>query len=60
MCCIIITQKVNKDWVFESFNPDETRPESENTQRCYHCHRDSIVGEDIVFTLDKIKAYEQE
>lgn len=56
---IIIMQKVGDDWDFESFKPNGVRSESENTQRCYNCHRDSIVGEDIVFTLDKIKAYGQ-
>lgn len=56
---IIIMQKVGDDWAFESFKPNRVRPESENTQRCYNCHRDSIMGEDIVFTLDKIKTYGQ-
>ena len=53
-------QKVGDDWAFESFKSNGVRPESKNTQRCYRYYRDSIVGEDIVFTLDKIKAYEQE
>ncbi|TLD81167.1 hypothetical protein LS70_008555 [Helicobacter sp. MIT 11-5569] len=53
----ITMQKVNNDWEFEAFNADKSRNYTENTQRCYDCHKNSISGEDIVFTLDKIKAF---
>ena len=54
---IIIMKKTGQDWQFDSFDNNGNLNHSENPNRCYSCHKDSVVGEDIVFTLNKIKNF---
>ena len=54
---IIIMKKTGQDWQFDSFDNNGNLNRSENPNRCYSCHKDSVAGEDIVFTLDKIKNF---
>ena len=54
---IIVMKKVGTNWQFDSFDAKGKLNHSENPNRCYSCHKDSIAGEDIVFTLDKMKSF---
>lgn len=51
----IFMRKTNSGWVFEEFNAQNQRS-ANDTNRCLNCHR-SLKGEDIVFTLDEMKAF---
>ena len=53
---IIAMQKQGKEWKFMAFNADKTPNTKENTQRCLNCHK-GLNKEDIVFTLEQIKAF---
>ena len=52
---IITMQKTGKTWQFKEFKADKTQNMAESGARCLSCHQSSVAGEDIVFTLDKIK-----
>ncbi|MBR5941682.1 MAG: cytochrome P460 family protein [Neisseriaceae bacterium] len=54
---IIVMKKMKNDWQFNAFLSNRRLNKNENPQRCYQCHKDSISGEDIVFTLDKMKSF---
>ena len=54
---IIVMEKSGRDWQFDSFDASHQLNRSENPDRCHSCHKGSISGEDIVFTLDKMKAF---
>ena len=53
----IAMQKRGKSWEFSAYNADGSLNRADNPTRCLKCHRESVRGEDIVFTLDLIKAF---
>lgn len=53
----IAMQKIGKAWKFSAYNADGSPNRADNPTRCLNCHRESVQGEDIVFTLDKLKAF---
>lgn len=53
----IIMQKSGDSWEFQAFRADKSLNSSEDTKRCYNCHRNAISGEDIVFSLDRLKSW---
>lgn len=54
---IITMQKIGKTWQFKEFKADKTQNIAESGERCFSCHQSSVSGEDIVFTLEKIKNF---
>lgn len=53
----IAMQKRGKAWEFSAYNADGSLNRADNPTRCLNCHRESVRGEDIVFTIDKLKAF---
>ena len=53
----IAMQKRGKSWEFSAYNADGSLNRTDNPTRCLNCHRESVSGEDIVFTIDLLKAF---
>ena len=53
----IAMQKRGKSWEFSAYNADGSLNRNDNPTRCLNCHRESVSGEDIVFTIDLLRAF---
>ena len=53
----IAMQKKGKAWEFSAYNADGSLNRADNPMRYLNCHRESVSGEDIVFTIDLLKAF---